>query len=401
MATHTYDKFLRTVPIPPHSAPVTARPHKPIGKASRPSGDPSSPPKPYPRFIPPPATNLNNLSLPMDVILPDETAAAEKAGVLVFHSVGDTGGIHGDDVEKAISDEMEKQLSNATAQNPAAAFYYNLGDVVYFNGQSNLYNSQFYEPYQGYHGTIFAIAGNHDGDTSTRPGDPVDTEPSLFGFMRNFCDTGSHHDSPYRPTMTQPYVYWTLETPFATIIGLYSNVDGTLDARGTSEQQQWFQNQVTDAPKDKALLVTVHHPPYSLDTTHGGYPDIEIALDRVIQATGRIPTAVLSGHVHSYQRYERTLGGKKVAYVIAGAGGYANTLKLLHKIETGRNGKPLSAGFQTTHPDLKLISHNDQEPGFLRVTVNGNKQTLTIEYFLVPFSGLPSGDAADSVTVPW
>jgi hypothetical protein len=42
---------------------------------------------------------------------------------------------------------------------------------------------------------------------------------------------------------------------------------------------------------------------------------------------------VLSGHVHSYQRFERDLGGKKVPYIIAGAGGYANTLKLLHKIE--------------------------------------------------------------------
>ena len=392
LAAHRFHHLLRTTPIPPHSAPVTARPHKPIGKGHRPAGDPSSPPKPYPRFVPPPPTNLNNLNLPLDVVLPDEAKAATDAGALIFHSVGDTGGIHGDDVEKAISDVMDQQLSDATAaKTPAPAFYYNLGDVVYFNGQSNLYNSQFYEPYQKYHAAIFAIAGNHDGDTSTRPGDPVDTEPSLFGFMRNFCDSASHHDSPYRSTMTQPYVYWTLETPFATVVGLYSNVDGTLDARGTSEQQQWFENQVSNAPKASALIVTVHHPPYSLDTTHGGYPDIEIALDRVIQATGRIPSAVMSGHVHSYQRFERTLGGKKVPYIVAGAGGYANTFKLLHKIETDKKGKPLPAGFQTTHPDLKLMSHNDREPGVLRVTVNGKKKTLTFDYFLVPFAaGAPA-----------
>src|SRR6266849_7118301 len=104
MATHRYQQFLRTTPIPPHSSPVTARPHKPIGKAARPPGDPSSAPKPYPRFIAPPATNLSNLSLALDVILPDEAKAAEDAGLLVFHSVGDTGGIHGDAVERAISD---------------------------------------------------------------------------------------------------------------------------------------------------------------------------------------------------------------------------------------------------------------------------------------------------------
>ena len=402
MASHRYEQFLRTTPIPAHSSPIAARPHKPVGKGPRPPGDPSSPPKPYPRFIPPPPTNLNNLSLGLDVTLPDEAKASEDSGVLIFHSVGDTGGIHGDDVQVAISNAMDGQISAATAKNPAPAFYYNLGDVVYFNGQSNLYPSQFYEPYQNYHAAIFAIAGNHDGDTSTRPGDPVDSEPSLFGFMRNFCDTASHHDSPYRPTMTQPYVYWTLETPFATIVGLYSNVDGTLDARGTSEQQQWFQNQVSNAAKDKALIITVHHPPYSLDTTHGGYPDIEIALDRVIQATGRIPTAVLSGHVHSFQRFERALGGKKVPYIVAGAGGYANKPSLLHRIEKASNGKALAPSFQTSHQDLKLMAFNDQQPGFVRVTLDGKKQTVTFDYFVVPFPPTPpSGTPADSVTVPW
>ncbi|MGA8153090.1 MAG: metallophosphoesterase [Terriglobales bacterium] len=402
MTAQRYDHLLRTTPIPPHSSPVSAVPHKPFGKSTRPPGDPVAAPKPYPRFVAPPSTDLKNFNLALDLVLPDEAKAAEDAGVLVFHSVGDTGGVHGDDVEKAISDAMDAQKSAATEENPAAAFYYNLGDVVYFNGESNLYPSQFYEPYQDYHGAIFAIAGNHDGDTSTRKGDPVDTEPSLFGFMRNFCDSASHHDSPYRSTMTQPYVYWTLETPFATIVGLYSNVDGTLDARGTSEQQQWFQNQVTGAAKEKALIVAVHHPPYSLDTTHGGYPDIEIALDRVIQATGRIPTAVLSGHVHCYQRFQRTLGDKKVPYIVAGAGGYANKASLLHKIEKDSKGKPLPRGFQTTRQDVKLMSYNDHDPGFLRVTVDGKKQAVTFDYFLVPFPpGAPPAKAADSVTVRW
>src|SRR6266478_2397514 len=77
--------------------------------------------------------------------------------------------IRGDDVEKAISDAMDQQISDATAaKKPAPAFCYNLGDVVYFNGESKLYPAQFYEPYQNYHAAILAIAGNHDGDNSTR-----------------------------------------------------------------------------------------------------------------------------------------------------------------------------------------------------------------------------------------
>ena len=236
-----------------------------------------------------------NLTLSMDVVLPDEAKAAEAAQMLVFHSIGDTGGIHGDNVQKAISEAMAHQIANPDHNKYSPAFYYNLGDVVYFNGESKLYISQFYEPYQNYPAAIFAIAGNHDGDNLARPGDPVDPEPSLYGFMRNFCDSISHQESSYRATLTQPYLYWTLQAPCVTIVGLYSNVDGTLDARGTGEQQQWFEQQVANAPDDKALLIAVHHPPYSLDTVHGGYPDIEMAIDRAIQGTGRVPSAVLAG----------------------------------------------------------------------------------------------------------
>ena len=200
--------------------------------------------------------------------------------------------------------------------------------------------------------------------------------------------------------MTQPYVYWTLNTPFATIVGLYSNVDGTLDARGTNKQLHWFRQEVQNAPSDKALIITVHHPPYSLDTAHGGYPDIEIALDRVISDTGRIPTIILSGHVHSYQRFERILGDQKVPYIIAGAGGYANTRGLLHKIESDANGRRLPANFQTTHSDLVLKSYEDKEPGYLRITIDNQNKTLTSEYFLVPFDGTLK-KMSDKVTVSW
>jgi hypothetical protein len=105
--------------------------------------------------------------------------------------------------------------------------------------------------------------------------------------------------------------------------------------------------------------------------------------------------------VHSYQRFERTLGSKKIPYIVAGAGGYANTPKLMHKIETAAKGKPLPPGFQTTHPDVKLMAYNDQEPGFLRVTVDRKKQTATFDYFLVPFTGAPEAGPGDTVTVPW
>ena len=391
---------LNTTPIVPASG-ASVHPGTRFGKSRRLPGDPVSAPKAYPRFIPPPSTNLTNLELSMDVVLPAQAKEAGDAQCLVFHTLGDVGGIHGDEIQKAISDAMTHQITSPDKK-PAAAFCYLLGDIVYFNGESKLYTSQFYEPYQNYPSAIFAIAGNHDGDNHARAGDPVDPEPSLYGFLRNFCDTTTHHDSPYRATMTQPYVYWTLQTPCAALIGLYSNVDGSLDARGTSEQQQWFEQQVANAPTNRALIVSMHHPPYSLDTVHGGYPDVEIAIDRVIKATGRLPSLVLSGHVHSYQRFERNFGGQKVAYVVPGAGGYANRLPLMHRLETPPHGTKLSKSFPTTHADLNLVAYNDTLPGFLRVSVDSKKKTTTIEYFTVPFDGGSSATTlADSATLPW
>src|SRR5271166_1506168 len=265
--------------LPPgHQTPVNS---SRFNKTRRPFGDPTAETKGTPRFIPPPFTNLQNLVLPLDIVLrkPEEEKRIGNAGKLVFHCVGDTGGIHGTEAQEAVAHAMEAQIQSAAATD-RPAFFYHLGDVVYFNGLRDLYGVQFYDPYKYYPAPIFAIPGNHDGDTQTRPGDTPDHEPSLSGFIDNFCDSQPKHLDTYRETMTQPYVYWVLEAPFATVIGLYSNVDGSLDGRGTNEQQRWIEGQMRSAPADKCLIVAVHHPPYSLDSDHGGSPVILAALER-------------------------------------------------------------------------------------------------------------------------
>ena len=164
-------------------------------------------PKENPRFEKPPLTNNVNLAIPLRVIAPEVAEQAQSDGTLVFHAIGDSGGVHGDDVQVAIAEAMEAQI-DSSAGSAKAAFLYHLGDVIYFNGQSNLYNPQFYDPYKYYPAPIFAIPGNHDGDTKVRPNDAPDTEPSLYGFMQSFCASSPSHISPYRATMTQPYVLW-------------------------------------------------------------------------------------------------------------------------------------------------------------------------------------------------
>jgi hypothetical protein len=340
--------------------------------------------------------------LPLRVVIPRVAEQAQKDGTLVFHAIGDSGGVHGDDVQQAIADAMEAQIeSAAVAAKPA--FLYHLGDVIYFNGQSNLYNPQFYDPYKYYPAPIFAIPGNHDGDTKVRPNDEPDTESSLFGFMLNFCAESPSHISPYRATMTQPYVYWTLMAPFVSIIGLYSNVEGSLDARGTYEQEKWLEDQLRAVDKDSFLVVAVHHPPYSLDKAHGGTPDIASAIDQAIEVTGVVPHMVVSGHVHSYQRFTRRLKGRQIPYIVDGRGGYANAPKLMHKLQTDAQGNLPEAPVKTPSEidpglDLTLESFDQENPGFLRFTVTG-RDTLTVESFRVPFEGTFTGEPADSVTV--
>src|SRR5947208_1964415 len=111
----------------------------------------------FPRFIPIPIPQPVNAILPLTAILGgNQVNAIQASGQIVFHTVGDTGGVHGTDAQEAVSETMEAQCPSNPAD-PGPAFFYHLGDVIYYNGQSSLYDSQFYEPYKYYPRVIFAI----------------------------------------------------------------------------------------------------------------------------------------------------------------------------------------------------------------------------------------------------
>jgi len=105
----------------------------------------------------------------------------EAAGQIVFHCVGDTGSAKGPDTQSLVADKMASDFVEA---NPADApsFFYHLGDVVYYFGESEYYYDQFYESYRNYPGPILGIPGNHDG--IVYPSDPAAT---LEAYLRNFC----------------------------------------------------------------------------------------------------------------------------------------------------------------------------------------------------------------------
>ena len=299
----------------------------------------------------------------LESVIPGITANANQLGKLVFHTVGDTGGIKNPTPQLSVANLLEADLALPGAEVPH--FLYHLGDVVYFNGEISDYYSQFYDPYVHYNVPIIAIPGNHDGD-------PIDaTQTSLDGFVEYFMTpvpriNPESHDAP-RVTMSQPNVYFTLNCPFVTIVGMYTNVPdmGSID----SVQQQWLTNEFATAPHDKALIVALHHPIYSFDSTHGGSPRMADAVQHAINDSRRIPNMVLMAHVHNYQKIEKKIGKERATpFMVLGLGGYHN----LHKINVS------GPGMVDPSTGAKLVAYNDTNHGYATLTVDAHHISGTI-----------------------
>jgi hypothetical protein len=321
------------------------------------------------QFHPPPVrTERAPYHLDLGSVLPARTRAIQQAGRIVFHTVGDTGGINGTGAQLNVADHMARQIHDSELPDQPS-FFYHLGDVVYYNGQDEDYHDQFYFPYQDYPAPIFAIPGNHDGDT-------INAKKTLGPFLKHFCNDKAQHAPEarhsQRPTMTQPNCYWCLDAPFVTIVGLYSNVSGELDntAAGDTTQADWLADQLKTAPPDKCLIVAVHHPIYSLGN-HGSTPPVRDALFGAMTASGRAPDLILTGHDHCYQRFTLKHDGRAIPVLVVGAGGFAGYDDLTpvnEKIELPSN--------------VKLESYNDTRPGFLRLKISDKR--LKGEYYTVP-----------------
>lgn len=313
--------------------------------------------------------------LDLAAVLPARTEAIRKAGRIVFHMVGDTGGINGTGAQQNVADHMTRQIHESKMPDQPS-FFYHLGDVVYFHGEDIDYHDQFYHPYQDYPAPIFAIPGNHDGDT-------LDPEETLAPFLKHFCAREAYHAPEAghsdRPTMIQPNCYWRLDAPFVTIIGLYSNVSGELDHTDSGEttQRDWLAEQLRTAPQDGCLLVAVHHPIYSFGK-HGGTERVRNALEHAMHESGRTPDAVFTAHDHCYQRFTRKRDGRRIPFIVGGAGGFAGYDDLT-KIQADME----------PFPNVSLEANDDERPGFLRVTVEAD--TLIGEYFTVPKAGKEDG----------
>ena len=193
-----------------------------------------------------------------------KVTAIQQAKQIVFHSVGDTGSVIGPDTQSLVADKMVSDFDEANSAD-LPSFFFHLGDVVYY----------FRRP-------IVAIPRNHDGVVYA-----TDPSPTLEAFLRNFC-AASPAPSPdagtlVRTTMIEPGVYFTFDAPFVRILGLYSNVledPGVISSQGGTnsldDRQITFLTTALNRVKSEnytgAVIIAVHHPPFTSDSTHGGSP---------------------------------------------------------------------------------------------------------------------------------
>jgi acid phosphatase type 7 len=279
---------------------------------------------------------------------------------MVFHVVGDSGGVKDGEYQDSVARQMIEHLTSGTGAKPQ--FCYHVGDVVYFTGMHDDYYAQFYEPYAHYEPPIFSIPGNHDGEV-----DNPNAQTSLDGwvdyFMQAHPDVDPISKDAPRVQLDLPNVYWTLTTPLATIVGMYTNVPehGSIE----SNQQQWVTNEFATAPTDRAFILALHHPIYSFDVFHSGSSKMADVLENAIRDTGRVPNLVLTGHVHNYQRIEQTIApGGPTPFIVTGNGGYHN----LHKIHSQPGDKAPDSG-------AVLNYSTDTTWGFVTLTVD--KDTIS------------------------
>jgi hypothetical protein len=378
-------------PIPAAHFPVQASraaaaiqlPHYPFQPLPTPNG-----PAPY-RF------DLSQLLTAADV------TKIKNAGGMVFHTVGDTGDYRDSGPQDLVASIMTQDVQNSP-DGRQSAFYYHLGDVIYFAGDIDKYGAYFYETYKDYPGFILSIPGNHDCQPDDPQDGPVDpNKVPLDGWAQNFmsknpAQLGSLKTAANRTQMDLPNVYWTFTTPFATIIGLFSNV-GETEAEIHQDQIDWFKGELAAADPNLALIVTIHHPPFSGDVEHSGSSVADQVLSSSFQAVKRYPNLILSGHVHNYQRFTSVVKGPKgqlqIPYVVAGAGGYTK-LGTLHTVNGEAPKVPLSL------PNgLTLEQYDQTNFGFLRFEIS--KTQIVGTYLSAPYvtGATPSAGVVDSFVI--
>lgn len=215
-----------------------------------------------------------------------------------FAAVGDLQRTSAAEVWRESNDREREGVVRAIAED-RPDFVAFLGDLV-FRGSSAAQWARFdvlAAPLREVRIPVFPILGNHEYWVGRRP--------ALANYFTRFPDlAGRHwHSARYGPL---------------AVVALDSNLR-FLTKAAWEQQRSWFAGELARAdadPEVQGALVLVHHPPYTNSTVTGDEHHVQRSFVPLFEAAEK-GLVMLSGHVHSYERFAR--GGK--AYIVAGGGG--------------------------------------------------------------------------------
>lgn len=228
---------------------------------------------------PPPAPTTTTSSAPTTTTTVVSSPMAEL-GLLLF---GDAG--TGDSTQLQVAQQMQ----NWAAVHRVDALF-QVGDVVYEDGNPSLFAARIDAPYAQLRTTrpLWIALGNHDVMTN------------------NGNDMISYLGMPGR------YYEKILRNGSSSLQLL------VLDSNDVSDEQaSWLESKLTNSTTTWQV-VAFHHPPYSCGP-HGNTASVVAKWVPILQNNGA--DLVLSGHDHSYQRFQ----SESTTYVVSGGGGRSLT----------------------------------------------------------------------------
>jgi len=223
---------------------------------------------------------------------------AIPAGKGVFAVVGDLQPTSGLEVWRE-SNQAERKLIIREIARDAPDFVALLGDLV-FCGSSGAAWSDFDRlcaPLRSEKVLSMPVLGNHEYWLTRRP--------ALANFFARF------------PHLEGRHWYAARYGPLGLVF-LDSNVHW-LPLPRWREQLDWYERQLAAfdaAPDVRGVLVLLHHPPFTNSRVTSDTLHVQKDLVPLFQGAAKT-LAMLSGHVHSYERFERS--GK--TFLVTGGGG--------------------------------------------------------------------------------
>lgn len=165
------------------------------------------------------------------------------------------------------------------------------------------------------------------------------------------------------------------------LVVLDSNRDD-LTPRGWSREITWFADTLAAFDRDpevRGVIVLLHHPPYTNSTVTSDEEHVQQAFVPPF-VSAKKTLAMLSGHVHSYERFVR----QNKTFVVSGGGGGPRAA--------------LHTGASRRHPDDQFAGPALRDFNFLLIGATPAGVEVTV-------MGLPKGGSAwremDGFALPW